>query len=399
MNERTGALCEAGVRGAPERALVLACTLYCLAAMSLPSAYGASVAGLVALVGALRGGMWRVFYVRYRAGLWTLIALVAINAIFARFPAKVAPGVGELLRSVLMMLPAMYVVQYCSRQEALIALKAMVALVAVGCFSIYVLHAGSPDVMNAIYDWSFAQIGNVHNLVNVATMAVLALVVLLAFERNAGLRAGLVVVLGTMVWFLVLLESEGTYLALLLTACAWGALRLTGLWRAMALLGILAGLLGYVLLMMRPDAGHAAQGVNLGGFEVRSMINARLLELVAERPWFGHGINSFKYVTEAAVNGVAYIHPHQIYLEALFSLGIVGCVVLGAALVGFFRFSCRLAMLREPLPMLGFLVVAYMAGKGLTDMKFVSVQPLGAVLLGAGLMARPASRGGAGELP
>lgn len=86
----------------------------------------------------------------------------------------------------------------------------------------------------------------------------------------------------------------------------------------------------------------------------------------------------------------SYIHPHQIYLEALFSFGVVGCIVLGAVFWGFFRLSSRQLILSQPLPMLGFLAAVHMAGKGLSDMKLMSVQPLGIFMLGAGLIALPA---------
>ncbi len=113
-----------GERGAVERMVVLTCTLYCLLLIALPSTYGASVAWLIALVGAVRGGVWRAFYERYRFALWGMVALVVINALVARFPAKVAPGAVELIRSVSFMLPAMYVMQHCSRRMAVVAVMA-----------------------------------------------------------------------------------------------------------------------------------------------------------------------------------------------------------------------------------------------------------------------------------
>ena len=380
-----------GERGVVERTIVLVCTLCCLLLIALPSTYGTSVAWLIALIGALRGGVWRGFYERYRFALWGMVALVLVNALAARFPAKVAPGVGELMRSVSFMLPAMYVMQHCSRPSMVLALKALVGLIVVGCVAVYAFHAGSADVMSAIYNWSLVHIANVHNLVNVAAMAVLALVVLAAFEPVRWQRVCLVAMLAFMLWFLVVLESEGTFLALLITACAWGAVSFRGGLRLMSALGVAAGVLAYASLMLWLGAGGTAPGESPGSFEIRAMINARLLELVAEQPWFGYGINSFKYVAEAAVDGVMYIHPHQIYLEALFSFGVVGCLLLAAMLWGFFRLSSRHMVLSEPLPMLGFLAAVYMAGKGLSDMKLMSVQPLGIFMLAAGLIALPAS--------
>jgi len=320
-----------------------------------------------------------------------MAALVLVNAFAARFPAKVAPGVGEMIRSVSFILPAMYVMQHCSRRTAVLVLKTLVGLIVAVCIAIYTFHTGSADVMNALYNWSRSHIGNVHNLVNVAAMAVLALVVLAAFEPVQWQRASIFAMLAFMLWFLVVLESEGTFLALLITACAWGCVRFTGGLRMLSGLGVVVGVLAYASLMLWLGAGGTAPAESPGSFEIRAMINARLLELVADQPWFGYGINSFKHVTEAAVDGVMYIHPHQIYLEALFSFGVVGCLMLAAVLWGFFRLSSRHMILSEPLPMLGFLAAVYMAGKGLSDMKLMSVQPLGIFMLGAGLMARPAS--------
>lgn len=387
---------ETGEHGVVERTIVLVCVLYCFFLTPLPSSYGASSAWLIALLGALRGGMWRGFYERYWGALWGMAALVLVNAFAARFPAKVAPGVGEMIRSVSFILPAMYVMQHCSRWAAVLVLKTLVGLIVAVCVAIYAFHTGSADVMNALYDWSRSHVGNVHNLVNVAAMAVLALVVLAAFEQVQWQRASIFAMLAFMLWFLVVLESEGTFLALLITACAWGAVRFTGGLRMLSGLGMVAGVLTYASLMVWLQTG-VASGDSLRSFEIRAMINARLLELVADQPWFGYGINSFKHVTEAAVGGVMYIHPHQIYLEALFSFGVVGCFMLAAVLWGFFRLSSRHMILNEPLPMLGFLAAVYMAGKGLSDMKLMSVQPLGIFMLAAGLMARPASWGRAGE--
>lgn len=387
---------ETGEHGVVERTIVLVCVLYCFFLTPLPSSYGASSAWLIALLGALRGGMWRGFYERYWGALWGMAALVLVNAFAARFPAKVAPGVGEMIRSVSFILPAMYVMQHCSRWAAVLVLKTLVGLIVAVCVAIYAFHTGSADVMNALYDWSRSHVGNVHNLVNVAAMAVLALVVLAAFEQVQWQRASIFAMLAFMLWFLVVLESEGTFLALLITACAWGAVRFTGGLRMLSGLGMVAGVLTYASLMVWLQTG-VASGDSLRSFEIRAMINARLLELVADQPWFGYGINSFKHVTEAAVGGVMYIHPHQIYLEALFSFGVVGCLMLAAVLWGFFRLSSRHMILNEPLPMLGFLAAVYMAGKGLSDMKLMSVQPLGIFMLAAGLMARPASWGRAGE--
>ncbi len=154
------------------------------------------------------------------------------------------------------------------------------------------------------------------------------------------------------------------------------------------MLALLGAVIGYGLLMAYPEAFKSATRLSLGGFEIRAGLNARLLDLVADRPWFGYGMSNYKGLPGTEVEGMAFVYPHQIYLEALFSFGVVGSVLFAAVLVGLFRYSSRAAILSDPLAMLGFLLAVYLAGKGLTDMKLIALQPLGLFMMAAGFMAR-----------
>src|SRR5690606_19992141 len=129
---------------------------------------------------------------------------------------------------------------------------------------------------------------------NVSALVLLGTAVITAFERKPGQRIvfGLLLVFG--LWFQWVPSSEGTYLALLLCALAWLAMRFDGVLRVLALAGLAGGVLAYALLMSFPDVAKSSAGISLGGFEIRSVLNARIIELVAERPWLGFGMNSFK---------------------------------------------------------------------------------------------------------
>ncbi|NLF54767.1 MAG: hypothetical protein GX576_10325, partial [Thauera phenolivorans] len=322
--------------------------------------------------------------------VWGVLALTAVNAGAAVLPGRALSGGYELLRCVALMLPALALVSCVERAVATRWLKALCVVLSACFLALYLAHADGPHVKWEVYAWAERHFGNVHNLINVSALVLLGTAVITAFERKPGQRIvfGLLLVFG--LWFQWVLKSEGTYLALLLCAFAWLAIRFGGVLRVIALVGLAAGVLAYVLLMSFPDVAKSAAGISLGGFEIRSVLNARIIELVAERPWLGFGMNSFKNVPEAAIDGVAFLYPHQIYLEALFSLGILGTAAFAGVLYGFFRFANRATILAEPLGMLGFLIAVYMAGKGLTDMKLVAVQPLGIILMSAVFMSRPA---------
>lgn len=376
--------------------VALSCSLYCFFISALPSSYGTPLAWVLAVAAALRAGAWADWWERYKVVALGLVILLMINMLAARLPGKVVSGVGELLRSVSLMLPAMLVARHFGPEAVMRWLVGATILISVLCAGIYAWNARADHIMWAIYVWSEEYLGNVHNLVNLVGVTVLALVVALRFGGSLLRLVTLLLCTVFLCAFLILLESEGTYLALGLTACAWLMVRYAGVLRLAGFFGLVGGVLGYVVLMGRPEVAQLAQDVSLGGFEARVLINAHVLELVAGRPLLGYGLNNFKYLPDAAVNGVSFLHPHQIYLEALFSLGVVGSLLFAAVLYGFFRFSSRQAILTEPLPMLGFLAAVYMAGKGLTDMKLMSMQPLAIFFLAAGFMARgqPRERNG-----
>lgn len=358
-----------------------------------PGAYGVPAAWLICVGVALYLGGWRPFFSQYRMAVWAVLALVVINALAARVPGRALSGGYELLRSMSLMIPALLLVAQVDRRLALGWMKAFAVMATLASGVLYFWYFGQRSVLYAIYRWSDLHFGNVHNLINVSALSVLCLVVILVHERGWLQR----LVFGALLLFSLLfqwvLKSEGTLLAFVLCLLGWVALRHGGALRAIAVTGLVLGVGGYVVQMLWPDAVKAALGIRLGGFEIRSALNARVLELVAHQPWFGYGMNNFKDLPEAAIKGKAFLYPHQIYLEALFSFGVLGLALFVAMVYGVFRYSSRQAVLTDPLAMLGFLGAVYMAGKGLTDMKLIDLQPLGVLMIAAAFMARPDSGG------
>lgn len=370
---------------------LVAGVLFCFLMIPAPGAYGVPVVWLLCVGLALYLGGWRVFFTQYRAVVWMMLALIALNALTARVPGRALSGGYELLRSASLMVPALLVIALADRRMALGWLKVFAVLLSVASVALYFSHFGQRSVMSGIYRWGDVHFGNVHNVINVSALSVLSLVVIIAFERARMQRFIFAALLLMGLWFQWVLKSEGTLLAFVLCVFAWGAIRFRGAVRAAALLGIMLAVGGYVVQMIWPEAVKAALGVRLGGFEIRALINVRVLELVSQQPWFGFGMNNFKGLPEAAIEGKEFLYPHQIYLEALFSFGVLGLVLFAGVLYGVFRHSSRQAVLSDPLAMLGFLGAVYMAGKGLTDMKLIDIQPLGIFMIAAAFMARSAS--------
>lgn len=367
--------------------------LFCFFMIPAPGAYGVPAAWLLCVGLALYLGGWRPFFNQYRMAVWAMLALIVINALAARVPGRALSGGYELLRSMSLMIPALLVAMRVERRLALGWMKTFAVVATLASGALYFWYFGQRSVMYAIYRWGDLHFGNVHNLINVSALSVLCLVVILALERGWLQRLVFGGLLLFALWFQWVLKSEGTLLAFVLCLLGCAALRYGGAVRAIAVTGLIVGVGGYVVQMLWPDAVKSALGMRLGGFEIRSLINARVLELVAQEPWFGYGMNNFKDLPEAAIKGRAFLYPHQIYLEALFSFGVLGSVLFVALLVGVFRHSSRNAVLTDPLAILGFLGAVYMAGKGLTDMKLIDLQPLGIFMIAAAFMARPDSGG------
>ncbi len=363
-------------------------TLFCLFLIPAPSSYGTPFIGIVALaLGLYRTDIAR-FCENYRLALWATLFLIMTNVAVALMPGRALAGAYDVMRSILLMLPALWVAEHAPRALVLRGLKVFAVALSLGFGTLCLALADSHALMPHIYAWSELHFGNVHNLVNMSAVVLLALVVILLFERRPGQRLFFLVLLFFGVWFQWLLKSEGTYLALILCGFAWAALQFGGVLRCLAIVALLGGLIGYGLLMSFPEAFRAVTQLSLGGFEIRAQLNTRVLELVAERPLLGYGMSNFKDLPGTVVDGMRFFYPHQIYLEALFSFGVVGSALFVAALIGFFRYSSRTAIVSDPLAMLGFLTAVYLASKGLTDMKLIALQPLGMITLAAGFMAR-----------
>lgn len=79
-----------------------------------------------------------------------------------------------------------------------------------------------------------------------------------------------------------------------------------------------------------------SQGSNVETLTGRTYIWTTALDLIREKPWFGYGFDSFRWVFPPFANFQPW-HAHDEWIQQLFTYGIVGLVVVVGVYVGFYR--------------------------------------------------------------
>ena len=210
---------------------------------------------------------------------------------------------------------------------------------------------------------------------SVMSMAFLTALTRMLTERRhrlAHLGAG-----AAMTVFLLMTESRGPLLAVLVATLF---LCLQGPWRWRAL-GAMAAL-GLLWALLPASVRHHQEAAMVSrGSSHRLQIWSRTLELIGQRPLFGHGL-----AANLDLPGITF--PHDLYLSVLFYSGVVGFVLF--ALLGFWVSLAlwRAARSAEWLWMAALWVDALLSGltdlgqitKGPGPMWFIFWLPVGLVL-------------------
>jgi O-antigen ligase len=79
-----------------------------------------------------------------------------------------------------------------------------------------------------------------------------------------------------------------------------------------------------------------SQGSNVETLTGRTYIWSRGLEFSMEKPWFGHGFDSFRWIFPP-FDGFLPHHAHNELVQQLFTYGLVGLFVAGATYISFYR--------------------------------------------------------------
>src|SRR5262249_47554803 len=79
-----------------------------------------------------------------------------------------------------------------------------------------------------------------------------------------------------------------------------------------------------------------SQGSNVETLTGRTYIWSRGLEFSMEKPWLGHGFDSFRWVFPA-FDGFLPHHAHNEFVQQFFTYGLIGLLVVSATYVSFYR--------------------------------------------------------------
>lgn len=105
-------------------------------------------------------------------------------------------------------------------------------------------------------------------------------------------------------------------------------------------------------------------GTNLETLTGRTYIWTTALDLVTDKPWLGHGFDSFRWVFPPFEDFQPW-HAHNEWIQQLFAYGLIGLIVVVAVYLGFYR---RIRASRNlPLKSLATAILILVLVRGIVD--------------------------------
>lgn len=312
----------------------------------------------------------------------TLLLMAGISGLaLSDIPEKSAKGLYDYLRA-LLVLPFVAAALKNTQQEFLdrsfmrAAIGVLLFQLAIAVYFYFTSQGHSLRYDKHVYD----TFGNLHDFANWIALTFLVLLVHTHhFGRwNPFNIAALALSLGLLAYT----SSRGNILAVALLV-PWVFVahkpRLKKIWM-ISMTGFLAFFAASVWF-----TPQLCQSLNCpGSFSFRHEIYVTTSQLILDQPWFGYGLNSFKYLSGISERGGNLIMPHNIYLESLYSLGLIGSLLMVA---GLYRLLPRRRLqVRSFSAELGMAVLIYLTLRGLVDMKLFSFGFLGMVFFALMLM-------------
>jgi O-antigen ligase len=339
-------------------------------------AWVGSIAGLTIGLTFIKGH-YKSFAIEHRYFLIALLSFFLINIIFSPLPVKATTGAFAVLKG-LMIYPAALLAgramseNYFNRLAMLFLIVNSLLLLAL---LLWVVNWDS--TYDSLVSWSSIHVGNLHNLDNLVFISdLLALTLLLKVKAlRDKILAGTSLLL--FIFVSVLVQSEGSTLALAVCLMALIALYSTGQWKVLFIGLALFSVIVLHVFYFNPDLFTQLTGNASQTMIIRSEIYSQLINTWLQHPWNGWGFNTYKYVEETRVNGQAFLYPHHIYLESLFSLGLLGCGLILVWIVTMLRKIDSTRIQLSTISLFAFIALLYISVKGMSDMKLLSQQTIG----------------------
>lgn len=322
-------------------------------------------------------GHYKSFAIEHRYFLIALLAFFVINIISSQLPVKATIGAVSVLKG-LMIYPAALLAGRVMSENHFNRL-AMVFLFVNSLFLLALLLwvVNWDKTYFSLASWSEHHVGNLHNLDNLVYISdLLALTLLLKVQDlRVKLLAGTSLLL--FIFVSVLVQSEGSTLALAVCLMALIALYSGGRWKILFIGSALLPVMFLHVFYFNPALFTELTGSSSQTMIIRSEIYSQLINAWLQYPWSGWGLNTYKYVEETHVNGQAFLYPHHIYLEGLFSLGLLGCGLILVWIVTMLRKIDSTKIPSSTISLFAFIALIYISVKGMSDMKLLSQQTIG----------------------
>jgi O-antigen ligase len=329
------------------------------------------------------------FFQLVRTHLKTLAVITVFlvaNAAFSPLPKEAFTGAFNVFKG-LWILPVAMLASNSFTEERFrrvaLPLSIVSAVIALGLL-LFVVDWEAP--YQSLETWSGSRIGNLHNLNNFLFISLLLAGVVAWQYRSTGTRLVSVCALLPLLLMCVLVQSGGSVLALGSTLLLLAGLRYRNRFgyslMAFAFLPVLLLQFFYVF----PEQFSSVTGLQASTLHIRSQIYSQLLEAWSQHPFIGWGATTYKYAEATAVNGRQFLYPHNLYLEALFSFGILGSLLLAGWISCALRQINLRATVQNPATAFALATMAYLSIKGMSDMKLTSYHTVGLFSVCFGLL-------------
>jgi len=344
-----------------------------------------AVSAVLILALILRGSFFRFL----RSRLKTLVAIIiflTVNAALSPLPKEASTGAFNVFKG-LWILPVA-ILASDSLTKSRFRWVAMLLSVTASVISIALLTqvVEWQRTYHSLTTWSESHIGNIHNLNNFLFISLLLAGITAWRYHDRVSRILILLAALPIVLMCILVKSEGSILALGCTV-----LLLTGLHHRNRLSLALAGLpvLTLQVAYVFPEQFSSLTGIQAHTLHVRSQIYSKLFDAWTQHPFMGWGAGTYKYVEAVAVEGTQYLYPHNLYLEALFSVGIIGILIIGAWLIKALSHIDFGAVIEDPARAFALATLTYLCVKGMSDMNLMSYHTVGLLSICFGILLGP----------
>ncbi|MCK9506399.1 MAG: O-antigen ligase family protein [Porticoccaceae bacterium] len=302
-----------------------------------------------------------------------LAMLFVVNVIVSELPAKSITAMVSMTKGLLLFYPAVVAGYFLAGRPELQTKIVKLYFLANLAFAlwVYVAVLDRDNFFESLLLWSNHHLGNMHNFNNFLFFSLLAGVVGLSASKTWMEKSLFVIASGFVAYLCLLAKSEGAVYGLVMTGLFYGLFFSAKKYRPLFAIAILGWILLLIYIYVNPGVVSVLSGYEGGSLQARSEIFSNVFQALDGNLLFGLGVGTFRYIPEVAVNGENFIHPHNIYLEILYSFGLVGVLVLAFVFWSAAR-RIELPLLKsQQVCVLLFLMLVYYSAKGMSDIKLL----------------------------